>query len=152
MNARRPFAILTNVEWLIVKAALDTIRSKVGRPFANERRTVEAVLWRFTRDARWREIPGELGPWWRAAQLHYRWQRTGIWNRVGFLLREAGEEALADLFRDTVEADLRPIELDDAMPAETAAGASIPETTVPADGSTAAGWMDDRAKRTIISG
>jgi transposase len=125
MNAKRTFTILSDADWLIVKAALDVIRSKVGRPFANERRTIEAVIWRFKNDARWREIPAELGPWWRAAQLHYRWQKTGIWTRLGSMLREAGEATLADLFRDTVEADLGPVELDEGALAEISAGARV---------------------------
>ncbi len=122
MTTRRT-PILTDADWLILKAALDEIRSKVGRPFANERRTIEAVVWRFKNDARWREIPAELGPWWRAAQLHYRWQKAGIWERLCTMLRDAEESGLADLFRGTLEQHLADSELGEEALAQVSAGA-----------------------------
>jgi transposase len=95
MNTNR-IPILSDADWQILKAALLGIRSRVGRPFANERRTLEAVFWRFGNEARWREIPSELGPWWRAAQLHYRWQKAGVWERLRESLVEAGHAPLAE--------------------------------------------------------
>ena len=35
-------------------------------------RTIEAIFWRHQNGAKWRSIPAELGPWWRAAQLFIR--------------------------------------------------------------------------------
>ncbi len=71
--------ILSDDEWARLKAALDAVRSGTGRPFPDERRTVEAVIWRQRNGAKWRSLPPELGPWWKAAQLHIRWSRRGIW-------------------------------------------------------------------------
>jgi transposase len=42
------------------------------------RRTVEAIVWRCTNGAKWRTIPAELGPWWKAAQIFIRWARLGM--------------------------------------------------------------------------
>jgi transposase len=122
MNTRR-IPILTDADWLILKAALNETRSKVGRPFANERRTIEAVIWRFRNDARWREIPPDYGPWWRAAQLYYRWQNTGVWARLCALLREAEEVALAETFGAMLEANLAEAALDEDSLAQVSAGA-----------------------------
>src|SRR3954471_20732168 len=36
------------------------------------RRTVEAIVWRHANGAKWRAIPAELGPWWRAGPLFIR--------------------------------------------------------------------------------
>ena len=63
-------------QWAALKAAPAAPRSGTGRPFVNERRTVEAVVWRIRNGSWWRAVPAELGPWWRAAQLHRRWART----------------------------------------------------------------------------
>ena len=38
----------------------------------NLRQTIEAILWRHQNGAKWRAIPGELGPWWKAAQTFIR--------------------------------------------------------------------------------
>src|SRR4051812_43307604 len=39
---------------------------------------------------RWRAIPGDLGPWWRAAQIFIRWARAGVWERLLSLVQERG--------------------------------------------------------------
>jgi transposase len=65
--------VLTDETWSALKAALDAVRSGTGRPLAEERRTIEAVVWRLRNGARWRAVPAEYGPWWRAARLHIRW-------------------------------------------------------------------------------
>jgi transposase len=92
--------VLSDADWMVLSAALTRVRSKVGRPFRDERLTVEAVIWRARHNARWREIPDCFGPWWRAAQLYYRWGRTGVWERLRKALAEAGREDLASLFDD----------------------------------------------------
>ena len=56
------------------------------------RRTIEAILWRHQNGAKWRSIPAELGPWWRAAQTFIRWARHGVWERLLGLAQERGIE------------------------------------------------------------
>src|SRR3954453_16689369 len=92
--------ILSDGEWSRLKAALDEARSGTGRPLGDERKTVEAVIWRRSNGARWRAVPSELGPWWRAAQLHIRWSRAGIWERAFAMLRDAGQPELGEVFLD----------------------------------------------------
>ena len=40
--------------------------------------------------AKWRAIPGDLGPWWRAAQIYFRWSRAGVWERLLGCVHERG--------------------------------------------------------------
>ena len=49
-----------------------------GRPAADDR----GHFWRHQNGAKWRSVPSELGPWWRAAQLLIRWAKQGVWERV----------------------------------------------------------------------
>ncbi len=51
-------------------------------PHEDLRRTIEAILWRHQNGAKWRSIPTELGPWWKAAQTFIRWARLGVWERL----------------------------------------------------------------------
>ena len=92
--------VLSDTEWGELKAALEAIRSGQGRRFADERRTIEAVIWRQRNGAKWRAVPAELGPWWRAAQVHIRWSRKGVWARLFEALRDRGRPALAEVFLD----------------------------------------------------
>jgi transposase len=92
--------ILSDGEWLRVKAALDVARSGTGRPLDDERQTVEAIVWRQRNGAKWRAVPTDLGPWWKAAQLHIRWSRAGVWERAFAVLREAGQPELGEVFLD----------------------------------------------------
>jgi transposase len=90
--------VLSDGEWARLKAALDAARSGTGRPFPDERRTVEAMVWRQRNGAKWRPVPPELGPWWKAAQLHIRWSRLGVWEQAFARLRDAGRPDLGEVF------------------------------------------------------
>ena len=92
--------ILSDGQWWRLKAALDVARSGTGRPLAGERKTVEAIIWRQRNGAKWRAVPAEFGPWWKAAQLHIRWSRAGVWERVFAVLRAAGQPELGEVFLD----------------------------------------------------
>ncbi len=92
--------ILSDGEWSRVKAALDVVRCGTGRPLEEERKTVEAVIWRQRNGAKWRAVPSELDPWWRAAQSHIRWSRAGVWERAFAVLRDAGQPELGEVFLD----------------------------------------------------
>src|SRR4051794_41025947 len=40
--------------------------------------------------AKWRSIPGELGPWGKAAQTFIRWAHLGVWERLLNLVQQRG--------------------------------------------------------------
>jgi transposase len=46
--------------------------------------------WRHENGAKWRAVPAELGPWWRAAQTFIRWARLGVWERLLNLVQARG--------------------------------------------------------------
>ncbi len=96
--------LLTDPEWAALKAALkaalDHARSGRGRPVRDERATVEGVVWRLKNGPPWRAVPAEFGPWWRAAQLHKRWSRSGVWERAFEHLRDTGRADLAAVMLD----------------------------------------------------
>jgi transposase len=92
--------ILNDDEWARLKVALDAARSGTGRPLDDERRTVEAIVWRQRNGAKWRSVPAEFGPWRRAAQLHIRWSRGGVWERAFAFLRDTGRPEPGEVFLD----------------------------------------------------
>ena len=48
---------------------VEACRPKAKTPPQDIRRTLSAILWRHQNGAKWRSIPEDLGPWWRAAQI-----------------------------------------------------------------------------------
>jgi len=87
-------------EWRVLKAALDVARSGTGRPLRDERLVVEGIVWRMRNGAKWRSLPERFGPWWRAAQLHIRWSKAGVWQRAFEHIRDSGGPALEEVFLD----------------------------------------------------
>ena len=69
---------------------MEHCRPKCKTPPQDLRRTLEAILWRHENGAKWRSIPAELGPWWRAAQTFIRRARLEVWERLLNLVQEHG--------------------------------------------------------------
>ena len=69
---------------------IEACRPKGKPPPQDLRRTLSAILWRHQNGAKWRAVPEELGPWWRAAQIFIRWARAGVWERLLSLVQERG--------------------------------------------------------------
>jgi transposase len=84
--------MLSNVQWAELEPLVEACRPHAKVPPSELRRTVEAILWRCTNGAKWRSIPAELGPWWRAAQIFIRWSRLGVWDRLLAMAQERGVE------------------------------------------------------------
>jgi transposase len=82
--------MLTDAQWAMLEPLVEQCRPKGKTPPRDLRRTFEAILWRHENGAKWRAIPAELGPWWRAAQTFIRWARLGVWERLLSLVQERG--------------------------------------------------------------
>jgi len=74
--------VLTNEQWAVLEPLVEACRPPAKVPPSNLRRTIGAILWRHRNGAKWRALPGELGPWWMAAQTFIRWSRLGAWERL----------------------------------------------------------------------
>ena len=77
---------LTDEQWALLEPHLPrSPAGKAGRPWADHRRVVNAVLWRTRAGASWRDLPSGYGPWKTAYNRHRRWSGDGTWEG---LLRE----------------------------------------------------------------
>ena len=84
--------MLSEGEWALRERLSEACRQRGKPPPQDLRRTLSAILWRHQNGAKWRSIPDELGPWWRAAQIFIRWARAGVWERLLSLVQERGVE------------------------------------------------------------
>ena len=82
--------MLSDAQWVLLEPLIEICRPKGKTPPQDLRRTLSAILWRHQNGAKWRAVPEELGPWWRAAQIFMRWARAGVWERLLTLVQERG--------------------------------------------------------------
>ena len=82
--------IFTDEAWALWAPLIEAVRPHGKTPPKQLRRTVSAIFWRHHNGAKWRSIPAELGPWWRAAQLFIRWAKHGVWERLLDLVQQRG--------------------------------------------------------------
>ena len=82
--------MLSDGQWALLEPLIEACRPKGKTPPQDLRRTLSAILWRHQNGAKWRAVPEELGPWWRAAQIFIRWARAGVWERLLTLVQECG--------------------------------------------------------------
>jgi transposase len=83
-------AVLTEEQWAVLAPLIEECRPKGKTQHHDLRRTIEAIVWRHQNGAKWRAIPAELGPWWRAAQTFIRWAKLGVWERLLARAQEGG--------------------------------------------------------------
>jgi transposase len=82
--------MLSDAQWSELEPLVEACRPKAKTPPQDLQRTLSAILWRHQNGAKWRAIPEDLGPWWRAAQIFIRWARAGVWERLLSLVQERG--------------------------------------------------------------
>ena len=87
-------------QWSVIEPLVEAVRPQTGRELTNLRRTFEAIVWRLQNGAKWRAIPAELGPWWRAAQTFLRWSKLGVWERFFEAAKAAGRPEWGMVFLD----------------------------------------------------
>ena len=74
--------VLSDAQWVVLAPLIEACRPAHKTEHINLRQTIEAIIWRHDNGAKWRQIPADLGPWWRAAQTFNRWSWLGVWPRL----------------------------------------------------------------------
>ena len=83
-------AVLSDAQWDRIVGLLPSSVGRRGRPFRDDRRVVEGVIWRYRVGAPWRDVPAEFGPWQTLWKRHRRYCGDGTWDKVlAVLLAEA---------------------------------------------------------------
>lgn len=81
-KSRRLRSDLTDQEWQIIRSLLP-VHSRNGRPRANDRKTLNGILYVLHTGCRWEDIPperyGSGSTCWRRFD---QWQKFGIWDMI----------------------------------------------------------------------
>ena len=94
---------LRDEQWERIKGLLAGKPGDIGATALDNRRFVEAVLYRYRAGIPWRDLPERFGGWKNTHRRFSRWAKSGVWQRVfqhlaadglgrGRLGDQAGEE------------------------------------------------------------
>lgn len=76
---------------------LPSSAGRAGRPFRDDRRVVEGIIYRYRCGLPWRDVPAAFGPWQTLWKRHRRYSGDGVWDRIlAALLAEADGRDLVD--------------------------------------------------------
>ena len=71
---------LTDAEWGRLQPLVPPRTG--GKPRQDDRRIVNAILWKLATGAPWRDLPERYGPWQSVYTRFRRWTRAGVWDRI----------------------------------------------------------------------
>lgn len=90
-------AVLTDAQWARICPLLPSSSGRAGRPFRDDRRVVEGIIWRYRVGAPWRDVPRDFGPWQTLWKRHRRYCGDGTWDKLhAALLADADAIGLID--------------------------------------------------------
>ena len=69
-------------QWERIRDLLPGQEGDVGVTAADNRRFVEAVLYRYRTGIPWRDLPERFGHWKNVHQRFSRWAKSGVWEKV----------------------------------------------------------------------
>jgi transposase len=73
---------LRDDQWERIKGLLPGREGHVGVTAKDNRRFVEAVLWRYRTGSPWRDLPERFGDWKNTHRRFSRWAKSGVWQRI----------------------------------------------------------------------
>ena len=77
---------LRDDQWDRIKDFLPGREGSVGVTAADNRRFVEAVVYRYRAGIPWRDLPERFGDWKNVHQRFSRWAKSGVWQQIFQLL------------------------------------------------------------------
>ena len=76
------FQMLSDAQWELIAPMLPTRTGRAGRPFADARTMVEAIIYRYRCGIAWRDLPEVYGPWQTVWTWHRRLAADGSWDAI----------------------------------------------------------------------
>ena len=86
---------LSDVQWQLIEPHLRP-KKRVGRPRADDRRTLEGIPWVLRSGARWQDVPREHTPGSTCWRRLKEWEESGVWETLWTVILSAleGEQKL----------------------------------------------------------
>ncbi len=97
------FRELSAGEWRLIEPLLPP-RAWTGRPRADDRRIINAIIYVLTTGCRWMDLPSEYGSYKTAWKRLKRWQTVGVWERIFEAFASSRSSDVVAVDSSTVEA------------------------------------------------
>ena len=81
--------VISDELWAVIEPVLPSDVGRRGKRWADHRRIMEGIVWRFRVGAPWRDLPGGFGPWQTVWKRHYRWSTDGTYAQIFLAVQEA---------------------------------------------------------------
>ena len=78
--------VLRDDQWDLIKGHLPGRAGSVGVTSPDNRRFIDAVVYRYRTGIPWRDLPASFGDWNNTHRRHIRWAKSGVWTYVLSLL------------------------------------------------------------------
>ena len=72
---------LSDEQWQVIEPLLP-LPKPMGRPRANDRQTLDAILFVLRSGSRWEDLPRELGSATTAWRRLKTWEEAGVWENI----------------------------------------------------------------------
>lgn len=72
---------LSDHQWQVIEPLLP-LPNRMGRPRANDRQTLDAILFVLRSGSRWEDLPKELGSPTTAWRRLKSWEDAGVWENI----------------------------------------------------------------------
>lgn len=76
---------ISDAQWVRIKPLLPP-PAPTGRPRADDRRTIDGVLYVLAKGCRWRDLPERYGSHITCWRRHRGWSQDGTWDRITAML------------------------------------------------------------------
>lgn len=73
---------LTDEQWQNIKPLLPRKASDPGHTGADNRKSLEGILWIMRTGSPWRNLPERFGKWTAVYQRFRRWSKSGVFERI----------------------------------------------------------------------
>ncbi len=74
---------LTDSQWAVISSLLPKQNfERGGRPRADDKKTLEAILWVLRTGAQWSELPPKYGSSATAWRRLKAWEENGVWKKI----------------------------------------------------------------------
>jgi transposase len=99
--------VISDEVWAVIEPVLPSDVGRRGKRWADHRRVLEGIVWRFRVGAPWRDLPADFGPWQTVWKRHYRWSTDGTYAKMFLAVQEAfgSSNLAADSLVTVISAD-----------------------------------------------
>jgi transposase len=99
---------LSAKDWKRIERTLPR-QNRRGRPRADDRKTINGILFVLKSGCRWKDMPAEYGAYTTCWTRLVEWQRKGVWPRVlRVLLGQLGKRGRLKLSHGILDASFAP--------------------------------------------